>query len=186
MQSQEGRRVILHIKAIMVKGYLSLFTAIRKSTQPQNGKISKQDQKAQQFDSKLSHLKDKVPAFLETCVAGSVEEDLTETIEKLKSILSEENRVAVGKTFNREINLWQVKVKKKIPPPIKQGLLLKVTWNKCEETLTNCAKDEKADFIHILDAMLKCIGQQSEGDEGENNTEDEEVCINCVRFRNLQ
>ena len=173
---------MLHTECTIIKGYLSLFTAIRKSTQPQNGKISKQDQKAQQFDSKLSHLKDKVPAFLETCVAGSVDEDMTETIEKLKGILSEEDRVAVGKTFNREINLWQVKVKKKIPPPIKQGLHLKVTWNKCEETLTNCAKDAKADFINILDAMLKCIGQQSEGDEAENNTEDEEVCIICVMF----
>ena len=184
MQSQEGReRVVLFTEFTMVKGYLLLFTAIRKSTQPQNGKISKQDQKAQQFDSKLSHLKDKVPAFLETCVAGSVEEDMTETIEKLKGILSEEDRVAVGKTFNREINLWQVKVKKKIPPFIKQGLHLKVTWNKCEETLTNCAKDAKADFINILDAMLKCIG---EGDEAENNTEDEEVCIICVGFRSLQ
>ena len=98
---------------------------------------------------------------------------MTETIDKLKGILSEEDRVAVGKTFNREINLWQVKVKKKIPPPIKQGLHLKVTWNKCEETLTSCAKDAKADFINILDAMLKCIGEQ---DEAENNSEDEEVC----------
>ena len=159
----------------MYNWYPSVFTAIRKSTQPQNGKISKQDQKAQQFDSKLSHLKDKVPAFLETCAAGSVEDDMTETIDKLKGILSEKDRVAVGKTFNREINLWQVKVKKKIPPPIKQGLHLKVTWNKCEETLTSCAKDAKADFIDILDVMLKCIGQQD--DEADNNSEDEEVCI---------
>ena len=110
---------------------------------------------------------------------------MTETIDKLKGVLSEEDRVAVGKTFNREINLWQVKVKKKIPPPIKQNLHLKVVWNKCEETLTNCAKDAKADFIDVLDAMLKCIGQQGQVDEAENNTEDEEVCIICLET-NLQ
>ncbi len=127
---------------------------------PQNGKTPKPDQKAQQFDTKLSKLKEKVPPFLDSCLTGDHEHDFTETTTKLKELLSEDENKTTGKLFNREINLWQAKFKKKIPPSVKQGLQLKTVWSKCEENLSECAKETKADMMWVLDLMLTCIGEE--------------------------
>ena len=108
---------------------------------------------------------------------GSVEKDMTETVAKLKEMLSDEEKSAVNKSFNREINLWQVKHKKKIPPAIKQVLNLRVMWSKCAEKLEDCAKEVKGDFIYILDLMLECIGEQG---QTEADIEKEEVMLLTV------
>ncbi len=131
----------------------------KKSTLPQNGKTSKVDQTAQIFDSKLSKLQEKVPSFVSECSEENVDTDLTETITKLKELLTDEENSVTSKNFNREINLWQHSKKKKIPAAAKQGLNLQMLWQSCEEKLSACAKESKGEMMWALDVMLTCIGE---------------------------